>query len=117
MKEINPTQELVLQLLERATIEHLDGHVVAKSLRKRLDLWEAAVITTDDLLTLRDLPGNWWHADTLYLLAPKDPIKQQELEALALNWCADEVEWLSEEEAGHRCGQHPAPAVLRLWWD
>ena len=63
--------------------------------------------------------------NTLFLLA--EPGQQGELEALANDWEADEVNWLSQDEAFPLMGDSAAVnkdymgdknrVVLRVWWD
>jgi hypothetical protein len=98
-------QEIHLELIRRATFNHLNGPKVVEDLEKHRDLWQAALIDRPSGvdIKLRDLPENHWNVDTLFILSSgKDDDK---LELLAKSWRPDEVNWIE----GKR--------ILSVWWD
>lgn len=116
---MNKVQELNLELMELASFNSFDGKAVVKSLKENQDLWAGAVMGRfgyAELIQLRDIDSGYWSIDTLMILSSgKDDDK---LELLAKSWSADEVDWLSEEEAADKLGSWPTKKrVLRVWWD
>lgn len=69
-----------------------------------------------DLLPLRDLHTNHYNADVLMVLTDQE--HAADLMALAHDWQADELGWLSEHKVGRRLGTHPVSGlkVLRACW-
>jgi hypothetical protein len=75
-------QEIQLELLRRSCWNALDGERIHASLMKHRDLWlavlldrpgvanyaEPSFLLMSGLIKLRDLPDNFWNADTLYIL-------------------------------------------------
>jgi hypothetical protein len=90
--EISEAQRLQLALIHIATFNLFDGDRVVDDLLAHRELWEAALMTRDDLIPLRDLPIGWI-ADTLYILAR--PGYKEALERLASEWLADSTRWIT----------------------
>jgi hypothetical protein len=109
-------QELQLALMRHASFNELDGNRVVRDLERRPELWAAALMSRDDLVSLRDLPDGEWNVDTLYVLSSGED--DAALEQLARAWNADEVSWLGEEDAARLLGESPPEhRVLVVWWD
>ncbi|MCB0064684.1 MAG: hypothetical protein KDE19_21320 [Caldilineaceae bacterium] len=74
-------QEIQLELIRRTLPGWVDGERIVTDLLTHRDLWEAAMLDRfcfsnpgklprTGLIKLRDLPENFWNADTLYVLTP-----------------------------------------------
>ena len=75
-------QDIQLELIRRTSFNALDGERVYASLLAHRDLWLAVLLDrpgvpnyaeprhllTSGLIKLRDLPTNFWNADTLFVL-------------------------------------------------
>ena len=109
-------QELAFELMRSASFNEFDGVGVVSDLERHAHLWDAALMNRDDLVTLRDLPYGEWNVDTLYVLSSgQDDLA---LERLAAQWKADEVRWMSEDEAAQHLGESPPQRrILVVWWD
>lgn len=72
------------------------------------------------LIKLRDLPGNYWNADTLFILT-ESHAKAEKLARIAEaeDWAADEVHvYHNAEEIGRALGAWGEEyGLLSLWWD
>jgi len=138
---LSEAQELVLQILERTSVNNLDGPRVVAALRANSHLWRSAYFTSigieqaadqtwvfnaarHDLISLRDLPQDFLQFDTLLLLPV--PGAQDELASLATNWSADIIQWVALPEAGRVMGgrrsvmefsSSPRKVILYVWWD
>jgi hypothetical protein len=126
-------QEIQLELVRRTTFNALDGEQVASSLLRHRDLWLAALLDrpgvanyakpslllTAGLIKLRDLPDNFWNADTLFVLTPTHA------EARELARIAEEEEWAGEvyvyenqEEIDQALGTgRDEYGLMSAWWD
>src|SRR4051794_18433526 len=126
-------QEIQLELLRRTSFNALDGERIVASLRKHRDLWLAALLDrqglpdyekphrllTSGLIKLRDLDGNFWNADTLFLLTRKRS------QARRLAQIAEEEDWAGEvyvvedqEEIDRALGTgRQEYGLLTVWWD
>jgi hypothetical protein len=126
-------QEIQLELLRRTSFNALDGEKVYTSLLEHRGLWLAALLDrpgvpnyaerglllTAGLIKLRDLPDNFWNADTLFILTPT----RQAAEQLAR--IADQEEWGGEvqvykdqEETDRALGiGRQEFGLLSFWWD
>jgi hypothetical protein len=123
-------QDIQLELIRRHQYNAFDGQNVAASLLQHSNLWQAVMmdrfcfsnpgqLPQAGLIKLRDLPGNDWNVDTLYILTP-DVASARQLEEIAERegWAgevrvhddADEVmSALGTGEAGQ--------AMVSIWWD
>ena len=75
-------QDIQLELIRRTTFNAMNGERIVASLLAHRDLWLAALLDRpgvpnyskpgqllmSGLIKLRDLPENYWNADTLFLL-------------------------------------------------
>lgn len=126
MRPINRIQELNLQLIESASFNNFDGSRVASDLRFSADAWHGAVMKRDvfagkvgyraDLIDLRDIEGDFWNVDTLYLYVDAGFVDS--MKEIADQWNADEVEVLGLNESFSMlgCGDNTR-RVIRVWWD
>jgi len=116
MNEINRVQNLMFELMKLASFNSYDGQQVVSDLIDHKDLWRGAILDRDDLIKLRDIENDKWNVDTLFILTTG--VNDVKLEELAHEWCADEIKYLSDEEAKHALGQsYPLGRVLSIWWD
>ena len=113
-------QELQFELMKIASFNEFDGNQVVKNLQAHPELWKGAVMDGTNV-KLRDISDNYWNVDTL--LITSKPGKEDELEALAKTWGADEVDWMSATESAQELGSwNPETRtnqkqILRIWWD
>jgi hypothetical protein len=124
---MNKIQELQLELMKLASFNSFDGNEVVKDLLKHQDLWKGCIIDRAgysraayqgciDLIKLRDIEDGIWNVDTIYILT--SGVDDKKLEKLAKKWNADEIDFLSDEDAGRSLGEGPTNhKVLRIWWD
>jgi len=126
-------QDIQLELLRRTSFNALDGEKVCASLLKHRHLWRAALLDRPGianyaepgllliagLIKLRDLPGNLWNADTLFVLTPT----RREAERLAQ--FAEEEDWGGEvhvysdqAETDRALGLgRQEYGLVSVWWD
>jgi len=126
-------QDIQLELLRRTTFNALDGGRIAESLLAHRELWLAALLDrpgvpdyseprlllTLGLIKLRDLPDNFWNADTLFILT------RTREQARELARVADEEDWAGEvrvydgqEEIDRALGTGRREyGLLSVWWD
>lgn len=111
-------QQLQFELMKIASFNDFDGERVVKDLEANSDYWSGAIMGRFDgyceLLPLRDIHDGW-NVDTLMITTPKRNKKY--LEMLANTWGADEVDWLSHEQAQKMLRGDLDQEVLRVWWD
>lgn len=112
--EINGTQELMFQLIERASFNGFDGEKTVKFLRKNRSLWDGVTMGNDDYYTLRDIEDDSWHADTLKILAREgcaEELKKKVKQSLS----PDEIS--IEPLSSSRSADSEGKKVIRAWWD
>ena len=114
-------QEIQLELIRRTQHNSFDGEQVHRDLLERRDLWEAVLLDRPDptsLIKLRDLSGNYWNTDTLFILAV-DEAGAYRLKELGEQWLADSVETYGAEATGRELGtSDPGPRrLVQMWWD
>jgi len=74
-------QQIQLELIRRTRFNAFNGKQVVAALRAHPDLWEAVLMDRNSfsnpgrlpsmgLIKWRDLSGNLWNVDTLYVLTP-----------------------------------------------
>ncbi|MBB5914498.1 hypothetical protein BJY24_003365 [Nocardia transvalensis] len=127
------TQHIQLELLRRAGFNAFDGHRVAASLERHEDLWLAACmdrlgvtwrhdperLPSGSLIKLRDLRGNHWNADTLFVLTD-NRYQARTVARLAVEerWHPDDITVHTDEEAADALGMgHHTHGLVSLWWD
>jgi len=125
---ISPAQRRVLDLFASCEgYNELSPSKVAQSLMDNQHLWRSVMPNSDGGLGLflRDLPGDYTHYDTLYILTDKR--RAVRLIALAHTWSADEVglvskgdwadKWLNLDLSLGHPGRANPNVILRVWWD
>jgi hypothetical protein len=126
-------QDIQLELLRRTKFNALDGERVVASLLQHRDLWLAALLDrpgvpnytepglllTAGLIKLRDLPDNYWNADTLFVLT------RTHEQARQLARIAEEEDWGGEvrvfddqQEIDRALGTgRQEYGLMSVWWD
>jgi hypothetical protein len=126
-------QDIQLELIRRTSVNALDGQKMYDTLMAHRDLWEAVLLDRpglanydrpsdllmQGLIKLRDLPHNFWNADTLFILTPT-PRQARELARIA-----DEEDWAGEvrvyedqKETDRALGiGREEYGLLSVWWD
>ena len=104
----------------RSSFNSFDGPRVVRDLRNHRRLWCGVVMETGDgsLLDLRDIGGNIWNVDTVYILSSgADDVA---LARLAQHWSADARTWVSGSDAEKLLGEAGPrfhARILEVWWD
>jgi hypothetical protein len=126
-------QDIQLELIRRRRFNNYYGEAVYASLLKHRSLWTAVLLDRPGvpnyaeqthllmgaLIKLRDLPQNYWNADTLFILTPSRS------EAHELARIAEEEAWGGEimlhedlEETDRALGTgRQKYGLLSMWWD
>lgn len=120
-KKISNAQKFQLELIARTNFNYCDGKQVAEFLKENRRMWRAALMPLN-LISLRDMEENWWHADTLYLYAEDG--WQHSLEKLVRDqFHADEIYWIGGSSAVDALGDsdpelmQKSNVILSVWWD
>ena len=118
--EINPLQQMQIELIRNFQANLYDGEQVGDDLVANRVLWRGVLMdrlgSRSDLIKLRDLELGIWNVDTLYILSSR--IDDAALEALAGTWQADEIAWIEGEEARTVLGGGGLNnRILQVWWD
>ena len=126
-------QEIQLELLRRTTYNALDGERVKDSLLRHRDLWLAFLLDRQGLpnyaeptrllmmglIKLRDLPDNFWNADTLFILTPTHT-QADELARIAEDedWAGDVYVCKDQKEIDNALGTgRDEYGLVVVWWD
>ena len=122
MAAFSEIQELHLHLIELASFNCFDGHVVADDLRSNSDLWQGVTMCRFDdftqLVWLRDLREGEWNVDTL-LIIPQ-PGREEKLVHLAESWQANSIEKLPVPRDWNVCLERKTYVpefIIKVWWD
>lgn len=124
-------QEIQLELIRRRRFNQFDGPRIVASLRRHRPLWRAVLmdrlgfVAADragsnwGLIKLRDLPGNDWNVDDLYILTDTlEHAREWEHIAEAEGWEADNVDLMRDEgERARALGTSHPGYVISFWWD
>lgn len=121
-------QEIQLELIRRTRPGEFNNDRIVADLLAHRDLWEAAMMDTFcfsnpgklpriGLIKLRDLPENFWNADSLYILTP-DVESARALVPIAEHWGGmvllhDDLDEVQDALGGTGRDQ----AVISVWWD
>jgi len=126
-------QEIQLELIRRTSFNAFDGERIYASLLKHRDLWlavlldrpgvpnyaEPAHLLTAGLIKLRDLPDNYWNADTLFLLT-RTFAQADELARIAQeeDWAGEVHVVRNSQEIDRALGSgRQEYGLLTIWWD
>jgi hypothetical protein len=118
-------QEIQMELIRRTQFNAMDGGKVAASLERHRHLWLAALLDRPGvgglpgLIKLRDLPGNHWNADTLYVLT-RTPAQAQALARIIEDegWGEEIFVYSNQDEIGRALGTGGQEwGLLSVWWD
>jgi hypothetical protein len=125
-------QDIQLELMRRTCFNAFDGEKVVSSLMAHRHLWTAVLLDrfgldrrpgklpTSGLIKLRDLDGNFWNADTLYILTPNAECAR-ELAQLATDedWGGEEPRiYTNQKEVDAALGGADiGQAIVSIWWD
>lgn len=126
-------QDIQLELLRRTSYNALDGERVHASLLAHRHLWLAVLLDrpgfpnyaepkpllTSGLIKLRDLPTNFWNADTLFVMT------RTHGEARELARIIDEEDWAGEVQVYEDQADidqalgtgRDEYGLLSVWWD
>lgn len=123
-------QEIQLELIRRQRFNQFDGRHVVTSLRRHRHLWRAVLMdrlgfvseeggSNWGLIKLRDLSGNRWNVDDLFILTDTlEQARQLRDIAEAEQWLADNVAILEDERArASALGTSDPGYVISFWWD
>ena len=120
-------QEIIFELMERSSFNEFDGVRVVRDLKSSPALWEGVIMDREsfdksvDLTKLRDIPGNLYNVDTVFIIPKKG--KENKLHNLAKKWKADEINWIGGKTACELLGDGSdeiranSKAILEVWWD
>lgn len=129
-------QEIQLELIRRSSFNLFDGPRVIATLMRHRPMWTSVImdrfgcsgpdkpggLVYDSLIKLRDLRGNRWNVDTLYILTPDVPTAKLLRDAIEQEgWNQDELDVHENPEEIARSigvygGSNP-PGVISVWWD
>ena len=126
-------QEIQLELIRRTRFNAFDGERIYASLMKHRSYWQAVLLDRPGLanyqkprhlhmmglIKLRDLDGNVWNADKLFILTAKRK------QAVQLARIIEEEDWGGEkpivydnqEEIDSALGGGEEYGLLSIWWD
>ncbi|WP_253785168.1 hypothetical protein [Nocardia amikacinitolerans] len=127
-------QDIQLELIRRASFNGFYGERIATSLERRRDLWIAVCmdrlgsawsehrdwLPASSLIKLRDLRGNRWNVDTIFVLTEDTEMARRLAEVADTDsWDADEVLVQDNaEEIGAALGTGRSDyGLLTAWWD
>jgi hypothetical protein len=123
-------QEIQLELIRRTQYNAFDGERVLAALMAHRELWEAVLLDrmglwrtgelpAVGLIKLRDLPGNYWNADTLYILCPDVASARQLAESAETEGWGELVRVHdNQEEVDSALGSgRESRAIVSIWWD
>jgi hypothetical protein len=126
-------QQIQLELLRRTRFDALDGEKVHASLLKHRSLWLAALLDgpggpndvvpglrlTSGLIKLRDLPEDFWNADTLFVLTPtRQAADELARIAESEDWGGEVQVYRDQAEIDRALGtDRQGFGLLSVWWD
>ena len=126
-------QEIHLELLRRTKFNALDGGRIAASLLQHRDLWLAVILDRPGipnyreprlllscgLIKLRDLPEDFWNADTLFILTRTHAHARQLGEiAEEEDWCGEVQVFDKQQEIDEALGVYGEEyGLVSIWWD
>lgn len=120
-KKISKVQKFQLEVIARTNFNLCDGKRIAELLKETRRMWRAAMMPLN-LISLRDMEENRWHADTLYIYV-EDGYQFQLEELVREQFKADEVHWIGGSSAVDILGvsgegiEEMTEVILSVWWD
>ncbi len=119
LKKISDAQMFQLDVIAKTNFNFFDGRKIAELLKENHKMWRAVLMPLD-LISLRDMEGGSWHADTLYIY-PEDGYQFQLEELVREQFNADEIEWIGGSSAVDMLGttevEYKSQVILSAWWD
>jgi hypothetical protein len=119
MKSLSEAQKIQLDLIAKTNFNFFEGRKIAELLKENHRMWRAVLMPLD-LISLRDMEGGRWHADTLYIY-PEDGYEFQLEELVREQFKADEIQWIGGSAAVDMLGttevEHKSYVILSVWWD
>jgi hypothetical protein len=126
-------QDIQLELIRRTAFNAFDGERIYDSLTRNRHLWSAVLLDRpgipnysepsnllmSGLIKLRDLPGNYWNADTLFVLT-KSNTDARELARIAEeeDWSGEIHVYEDQREMDMALGTgRQEYGLLSIWWD
>lgn len=119
--KISKAQKFQLEVIARTNFNFCDGRRIAELLKENRKMWCAALMPLN-LISLRDMEEDCWHADTLYIYA-EDGYQHSMEELVREQFNADEVHWIGSSSAVDIMGasgegfEEKSQVVLSVWWD
>jgi hypothetical protein len=126
-------QDIQLELIRRTSFNALDGERVYTSLLAHRGLWTAALLDrpgvpnyaeprhllTLGLIKLRDLPTNFWNADTLFVLTrTRDDARELARVAEQEDWGGEVQVYEDQPETDDALGTgREECGLISVWWD
>jgi hypothetical protein len=126
-------QAIQLELIRRTSLNAMCGDRVVESLFRHRDLWLAAILDRlgfcdydrprdlrpSALIKLRDLPQNYWNADTLYVVTKNVATARELARAIEAEDWAGEVQVHDDRtEVDRALGTgRDERAIVSVWWD
>jgi hypothetical protein len=126
-------QDIQLELLRRTSFNALDGEKVCASLLKHRHLWLAVLLDRpgvpnyaepghlllSGLIKLRDLPDNFWNADTLFLLTrTRGQAHELARIAEAEDWAGEIQVHENQSDIDRALGTgRQEYGLISIWWD
>lgn len=126
-------QEIQLELLRRTSFNALVGELVYASLMRHRDLWRAVLLDRpgipnyaeptflliSGLIKLRDIPDNFWNADSLFI-STRSHADAQELARIIEEeeWGGEVQVYEDQSEIDRALGIGRLEyGLLSVWWD
>lgn len=120
-RKISKAQKVQLDIIAQTNFNFCEGKRIAELLKENRRMWRSALMPLN-LISLRDMDGGLWHADTLYLYAEES--YQYALEELVREqFQADEIHWIGGSSAVDLLGTsedglaQKSSVILSVWWD
>jgi hypothetical protein len=118
-KNITAAQMIQLDVIAKTNFNFFDGQKIVGLLKENHRMWHAVLLPLN-LISLRDMEGGMWHADTLYIY-PEDGYQFQLEELVREQFGADEIQWIGGSEAVDMLGttevEYQSQVILSVWWD
>lgn len=126
--DVSRAQRLHFELLLEASGSTFDARKVVADLISNRRLWRGVVMDRAafvglsppesgfaiDLIKLRDIERGW-NVNTLYILSSGED--DAELLRVTSSWRANEMSWISGDEARQMLSGEAGARILQVWWD